>query len=540
MARFEETVNIQPTTFNTGAAQGLLSVADTIEQFKQTTTAYAQQAAQKRGELSAQGITFGKDESGITKKPEYKKEKLFGRIEAQAHNTALKNAYLSSIDTDTREAVNRIAIENPDDVIKFNEAARGYTNGVLKGVDPSVRQQVSLDLENKFSYARSNVLSAQYKRQDKETTDAIILNIETAADSAGSYARNGDRLAAIDEKQKALMSIEALVEKGAITSAEGTRKWHEIEKNTIKQGYIHDVDILSDSDIDKAYELVDDLQENIPKGWGPEEWDSFTSSLGSYVKNKQSAIKASQKAEEDALKQLNQEKSDNWEQSALEKLNAGKLTMVDVLSAPLMKEDTRQQWYNRLLSYQEDVTKKLSEKEKLQEQKQTSESKAEIVSNMGGWTDAELLEFIDKGVTPDDVLKYQEKNRSVASDKTDYRNDVVYKQGLDDLKNAKQNYLFIGGEATDDLAIDNLNTQLYLKAVEQYESKNAEDGANSAEILKEIKQPFIEAAVKKGFFGGKARARARAFEQAESITGMPIQAIDYTELSDDDLLKALE
>ena len=46
-------------------------------------------------------------------------------------------------------------------------------------------------------------------------------------------------------------------------------------------------------------------------------------------------------------------------------------------------------------------------------------------------------------------------DKEVTEETNNYKNDIVYKAGLIDLKNAKKNLLYIGGEETDDLAEDN-------------------------------------------------------------------------------------
>ncbi|MFQ6609433.1 MAG: hypothetical protein ACE5D7_01405, partial [Fidelibacterota bacterium] len=146
MARFEEVINIRPQTAETGAVSGLMSLSQKLEQFQNVQnqitsgllTAAGKQAEQ-RGVETGQKVILEK-EKGITKAPKFKKKRFIGSIEINAHNKALRAAYLSSINNDIREGVAKIQTENPDNLINFNESVSSFAKGMINTVDPSVRE----------------------------------------------------------------------------------------------------------------------------------------------------------------------------------------------------------------------------------------------------------------------------------------------------------------------------------------------------------------------------------------------------------------
>ncbi len=113
--RFKETVNINPVDTRTGAVQGLMSLADRLDNFKNLGSQIAQVGFQAREQkLTARGTATGgavpleRNAEGITTQPELKEKTWFGDIESGAHNRALQSAYLGSLNNDIRTNVARM------------------------------------------------------------------------------------------------------------------------------------------------------------------------------------------------------------------------------------------------------------------------------------------------------------------------------------------------------------------------------------------------------------------------------------------------
>ena len=124
---------------------------------------------------------------------------------------------------------------------------------------------------------------------------------------------------------------------------------------------------------------------------------------------------------------------------------------------------------------------------------------AQILNNLGEWDNKELLNFIDRGLTADEVHTWQQRNKEIKDDPSNFRHSLVYKQGLKDLYNSKQNLLFIGGPGQEGntnktkLVNDNRNTEEYLKILRQFENESSRPDADPDEILMRLKKPYLDA-----------------------------------------------
>lgn len=279
--RFQGKQGIRQVQIGTGTAGAVRSLADRLESFKQVGAAATQVglqehriAATKRGVESAAQVPLTR-EGGVTQAPEFKEETFFGGIEARAHNKALRAAYLASIDNDNREQVNTIFQTNRDNLIGFNEAFEGYKRGVLKGVDPLVRQEAQINLDRAASFARQKVQTNEIQKQQNAAKQALTSNIDSATTSALSSARNGDQRESADAILKAFETLDAGVEAGYWTAQEALGQKRLLEKGTTEQLIMNEVDTLANTSIKSAFDKIDDLAAEVPKGFTPDEWRSF-------------------------------------------------------------------------------------------------------------------------------------------------------------------------------------------------------------------------------------------------------------------------
>lgn len=304
--RFQEQTQLRQVDIRTGAQQGLISVADKLEQFQSGLEDIAirklSERATKRGIESAGQVELQKV-GGVTQQPELKDVPLFFGQEAVAHNKALRSAYFASIGNDNREAIARLSAENSDDIIGFNDATEGYKKGMLKGVDPSARQAVAEDIDNRTTSARIKIQANEIKKQQQIARDEIETATLGASSDAARDARNGDMQSATENTLQAFSLIDQAVEAGFVLPGQAKEAKREIERETAEQTLRREFDIVADENIEKASALVEEKRRKVPKGWTPDEWDTYLTSQNQEINRKKANLtkdlKATQKLIDD-------------------------------------------------------------------------------------------------------------------------------------------------------------------------------------------------------------------------------------------------
>lgn len=297
MARFKEKVNIQSQSLDTGIIQGSFSVVQKLENFqsqqRQVTSGLIQQLgerAEKSGTESGQEVPIERVD-GKTQKPKFKEEKFIGSIKIKAHNKALRAAYLASLGNDIREGVSRIRAENPDNVLEFNDAVRGYSKGVIDGADSSVRHLVITALDDKITSNRMAVQIANVKKDNDFAKETLDNAINSATDDAFQKSRNGEDIESTKSRVEAYLSIDETVEAGFISAGEGIEKKRNIARVSAEQREKGNLDRLADINIPKAFEHLDNLSKKIPDGWTVDEWSSFITSSQQDLNRKAARMK---------------------------------------------------------------------------------------------------------------------------------------------------------------------------------------------------------------------------------------------------------
>ena len=293
--RFREQVNYRPIQTETGAASGMLSLAQKLEGFKnfayQKASQIGQDRAIERGVTRAGQVQLEKDETGLTKSPQFEEKKFIGGVEVQAYNKALRNAYLASLDNDNREALNTIANENIDDVIGFNDKVESYKNSVLKGVDPSVRQIVTVDIERKISDYRQKIQTNNIKKNIEVAKLQHESNIKSATDESLRASRNADSILSMEARLKAYETLDSGVETGFWTKEQADIKKTEIARRVIEQQYLGEVDRIAETSIQAANDKISELEHEVPPGFPPDEWRNMVIEAQQNVNRKASRVR---------------------------------------------------------------------------------------------------------------------------------------------------------------------------------------------------------------------------------------------------------
>lgn len=272
--RFQETKITQAGNLGTGAAQGLLSLSQKLDQFgaelQQRRLAKVQAKAKDAGVAAGQALDGDQ--------PAFREIGFIGSARDEAFNKGLRNAYVAGLDRDIREDVARIAAESPSNLPLFHDKTQALIKSTLSNVDPSVLGLVTDKLDSIVSNTKIKVQTADIKRRKQEASAEIDSSIEVASNDAFSKARENDREGAAEALLTSMAMIDSAVEGGFITSQQASEKKIEIQKEVGEQQFRGAVDIASDESIATGAEKIDELSSKIPKGWSPDEWDTFISS----------------------------------------------------------------------------------------------------------------------------------------------------------------------------------------------------------------------------------------------------------------------
>lgn len=312
--RFSETVNIQPVNTQTGAVQAFSGLADRLTQFSSQLGAKSVQVAQQSSlqeGLESGGAVPLRDEQGQTVKPEFKEKPMFiGGIEVAAHNKALRARYLAELNNDSRTAVSEIMAQYPESVLSFNDAAKGYRDGLMKGVEPSVRGAVAEDLDNMITSARIRVQGADIKRQRKENIEVLSNSGDKSFESANSLVRSGDGLSAGEAMLEGVKSVDAMVEAGYITESQGQIRKDTANREMAEQSFKGAMDaVYEDEGINGVNAWLTENEGNTPGGFSADEWDSVTDQIQADANRKESRKRAGvSKSLKDAQNKLRQYK----------------------------------------------------------------------------------------------------------------------------------------------------------------------------------------------------------------------------------------
>jgi polyhydroxyalkanoate synthesis regulator phasin len=281
--RFQETVNIRQQDLSTGAAQGASSLLNRLQQFGRSTDKLIGVVETQRGAQEAQAVELQKV-GGVTQAPERREAGivetvLTGGVSTAQYNKSLQTAYLAGLGNDTKEAINAIEAENPDNIALFNEKAAGYASGVLKGVDPTVRQQVSQFIDNTISNSRLRVHRKTIAKNKSIAASESLAAVNSFANESARLSREGNVIGSGESLIQSFDIIDGMVEAGDLLPDRAATMKREIERESTEQKIRGEFDTVVDTEGPAvALDQLEEISNKIPKGWTPDEWDTFIKS----------------------------------------------------------------------------------------------------------------------------------------------------------------------------------------------------------------------------------------------------------------------
>lgn len=296
MARFEETVNIQPQTIATGQSQVFQSLGERLDQFSQQT---AQIAEQKVIEGAAQrGSQEGLESQQQGEPLELKEETFIGGISRRAYNQAARESYLKSLDNDNIEAITNIATENFDNLQGFNDAVEAYSQGVMQNVDPASKSAVALSLDTLISRARPKIQAAQAQRVVDDANEQQSINADERGRIAQSAAFEGDAEMGLLNLAAAHDSIDNRTD---LSESQKVAAKRDLDREVREAGISGELAREFDANGPQAaMDMLDDMK--APAGFTPDEWDSYVRTEQTKITRKVARQKQITKEEAEAAK----------------------------------------------------------------------------------------------------------------------------------------------------------------------------------------------------------------------------------------------
>lgn len=267
MARFNETVDIRPVQ---GASYDQTSLINTLEAFSQ------QKISQGVQQVAVQQAAIGQASLQEGEAPQFKEERFFGSVKSKSYNEGLRAAYVASIDRDNRLEISRIAKENESNLIKFNDEVENYRKSVLNNIDPTAKQLVQDSMDSLISANRIRVQVNEIERRHQENARQVDDQIQVAETDALGFARDGDAEAAAESALIAFAGVDAALRAGFIDESQAAVRKREIERGITEEHKLGGLMRTFDDEGEQAaYNELDVLSKNRPKGFDPEEWDRF-------------------------------------------------------------------------------------------------------------------------------------------------------------------------------------------------------------------------------------------------------------------------
>ena len=290
--RFTQNVEVRPQNMSTGAAGGMMNLASRLDQFSSTIKSAATQAGARRGAREGANVELGTTEvegREVTAAPERRVASLWeiiaaGGEETNAYNRTVGGAYIASLANDNREALSAIEMQNKDDIQKFNISADAFNKGVMDTVDPALRGAVRQQLDDLLTSGRMRVQQRAETKNINNANASLQETISSSGDAAARLARNGSPIEAQESLMLSFVSLDNMVKSGAITSAQATEtktaQTREVKEQTRRREF--DQIFASDNPIveqfTEAYQHLEDIAAKVPRGWTPDQWDSFIGS----------------------------------------------------------------------------------------------------------------------------------------------------------------------------------------------------------------------------------------------------------------------
>jgi len=212
-------------------------------------------------------------------------------IESQAYNAAMQSAYLSQVSTDSKQQVERIAAQYPDDVQAFNKNIIQYRQGFIQGVSDEFKDEADATIGNYIANAETAVFKNEIIKNRELATASVNARLDGLTREVSEISTAGDRVQA----ETSLLEYETLIDSklsigeiGQDEANEQKRKArNNLESGLLKSEFSAD---LEASKYAEAYKTLRAFEK--PESFTPQEWESFKANAAVEISRDQSIYKA--------------------------------------------------------------------------------------------------------------------------------------------------------------------------------------------------------------------------------------------------------
>jgi len=251
---------------------------------------------EKAGRKAAERLAKPQPEVGPpedVEAPETKKGFLASMsIEAQAYNAAMQSAYLAQVSTDSKQQVERIAAQYPDDVQAFQANINQYRQGLLQGVSDEFRDDADATIGNYIANAETAVFKNEVAKNRAAANSARQLALDVHNDEASKMARAGDEAQALVNQEDHDLVIDSMVASGDLPVDEAqnakdalTRRIQQQTQLGGLERIIFDENLSTREQYEKGVSFVESIRDAELEDIGPEDKDKLLSVLDSKIKS---------------------------------------------------------------------------------------------------------------------------------------------------------------------------------------------------------------------------------------------------------------
>lgn len=297
---FKPQVNIQPQTFSTGAPQQLASLADKLDQFASQTARFVAEKQIEKATIEGQAAGLEQQQAGGPL--ELKEETFIGGIARKAFNTAAREGYLKSLDNDNISSISAIANDNATNLAGFNDAVNAYAKGVMDNVDPASKSAVALSIDSMVARFRPRIQSAQAKLVVDQGNQIQAVNATERGRLAQTSSFDGD----VEQAGLNLAAqIDSISNRSDIDTEEKANQIRDAQREEREASFSGVLArTFEDEGAGATQDALSRLDGKPPKGFTPDEWDTFIASEQKKVNRRISRQKQQNKEEVAAAKKL--------------------------------------------------------------------------------------------------------------------------------------------------------------------------------------------------------------------------------------------
>lgn len=318
--RFSEPVQLQPQNMDTGAAQGIMNLANRLDQFASTIKAESTRAGARVGAREGAAAELGTtqvDGREITAAPKRREASLLdiiatGGERTSAYNKAVGSSYIASLSNDNRQALADIELTNPDDMAAYNIKVSGYRKGVMENVDPVLRGAVNQQLDDLHTSGQIRVNQRAVERQIEIADINRAKAIEGSTDAAIRLARDGDQIGAAEALLETRAVLNSYVGQPGYDQAAANFAFDQIQKTVAAENMFSAVtrEAEKPGGIPKAVQAIRQLRDatNL-KGFTVKEQDAMVATLISNLNQVISLKNKEEDQEKATVTQLQKERS---------------------------------------------------------------------------------------------------------------------------------------------------------------------------------------------------------------------------------------